>query len=59
MSVTVEEPRSITSELDDFAGIALADILAMNESALDAVLGRVIPESSVRAVPVASFGSAI
>jgi FXSXX-COOH protein len=59
VSVTGEEPRSITSELDDFASIALADILAMNESALDAVIGRVIPESSVRPVPVASFGSAI
>jgi FXSXX-COOH protein len=59
MSVTVEEPRSITSELDDFANIALADILAVNESALSAVIGRAIPESSVPPVPVASFGSAI
>lgn len=59
MSVTVEEPRLITSELDDFAGIALADILAMNKSVLGAVIGRAIPESSVRPVPVASFGSAI
>jgi FXSXX-COOH protein len=59
MSATVEQPRSIASELDDFGNVALADILTMNDSALGAVIGRVIPESSVRPVPVASFGSCI
>jgi hypothetical protein len=59
MSVTVQEPRSITSELDDFANIALSDIGAMNELALGATIGRIIPESSVKPVPVASFASAI
>lgn len=59
MSATVEEPRSITSELDDFASCALADIPTMNASALGAAIGRIIPEPSVKTVPVASFGSAI
>jgi FXSXX-COOH protein len=59
MSVTVDEPSSLVSQLDDFENIALTDILTVNATALDAAIGRVLPDSIVKPVPVARFGSAI
>lgn len=56
MSVATAEPRSLVSKIDDFAGIALTDI---NASALDTVIGQIIPELSVKPVRPAAFGSAI
>jgi hypothetical protein len=59
MSVTVDEPRSLISQLNSLENKALTDILTADAAALDAVIGRVIPESIVKPVPVARFGSAI
>lgn len=59
MSATIEETKSIISKIDNFAGISLTDISTIDTSALDAAVGRAIPESPVKPVPVASFGSAI
>ena len=54
MSVITEKPRSLVSRIDDFAGIALADI---NASALDTVIGEIFPELSVKPI-LPAFGSA-
>jgi hypothetical protein len=59
MSATIEEPKSVISKLDNFAGISLTDISAIDATALNATIGRVISESHVKPVPVASFASSI
>jgi FXSXX-COOH protein len=59
VSATIEEAKPITSKLDNFAGVSLADISTIDTPALDAAIGRVIPESHIKPVAVASFGSAI
>jgi hypothetical protein len=59
VSATIEETKPIVSKLDNFAGISLADISTIGASAIDDAILRVIPESQIKPVPVASFGSAI
>ena len=59
VSATVEEPKSVVSQLDDFAKVSLADISNIGAPVLDSVIARVIPESHIKPIPVASFGSAI
>jgi hypothetical protein len=59
MSVVIDEPKSLNSQLNCLEDKALTDILIADATILDAVIGRVIPDSIVKPVPVARFGSAI
>lgn len=59
MSVVMDDPKSLVSQLNSLENKALTDILAVDVAALDAVIDRVIPDSIAKPVPVARFGSAI
>jgi hypothetical protein len=63
MSALTEAKKSIASsvesELSNLSKVPLADISTTGNSASYAVIDRVIKESHVKPVPVASFGSSI
>jgi len=61
MSATKEDSKSLTSNLNSFSDVTLADISSLSLATLSVVLGRVLAESSPYATPAPapSFGSAI
>ena len=63
MSAVTEAKKSIApsvkSELSNLSRVPLADISSAENSASYAAINRVIRETHVKPVPVASFGSSI
>jgi FXSXX-COOH protein len=56
---STDEASAVSSALQDLRDVPLADMPALEASALDQALQRVLPGSSMAPVPVAAFNSAI